>query len=240
MASATIRRIAVFFAALLLGLALAGGGAQAQQRPISPWQGWYAGALVGVSWTHVDVTVPPSAFSANHSGIIGGAFLGFNQHLTETIIAALEGDVTFGDFGGDFALDRYKCSLVGHLGKLILPATQIYGLAGLACGHFTASVSVTNSVMTFVFDPETESVITVTTITAGQADVAKTLWGFVLGVGIETEDKLLHWPVRWGLEYRYTNFQTWNFTALGQAFSVNPDVQDIRLRLIVPFNAVGR
>jgi hypothetical protein len=115
---------------------------------------------------------------------------------------------------------------------------MFYGLAGLACGRYEAHVTVTNTVTTIVFIPEFEIEVPVTTTTTASTSAAGRLWGLVLGFGIETEDMMFDWPVRWGLEYRFTNFETWRFAALGQDFVINPDVHEIRLRLVVPFNAL--
>lgn len=221
-------------AALVLAGGLAASPVAAQQNQPG-WQGWYAAALLGYAWTDIAFAIPPNNFSETLNGFTGGVAGGANAHVSEDVIIGFEADITFGDVMDDMSLARHKVSLVGRLGVLVTPSTLVFGVAGLAGGQYEAKVAVTTTSSTIVFVDE-EIPVTITTTTTGNAERDKRLWGYTLGGGFETEITAFAVPARLGLEYRYTDFREWDFVALGQAFSIDPDVQEVRARLIVPIN----
>ncbi len=228
-------RTSGFLGILVLFAALAGGRANAQQ-PLPDWEGWYAGGLLGYAWTHVNIAMPPVSSSDTYEGVTGGIMGGFNAQLSDTTIVGFEADITFADLMGGMSLARHKVSLVGRVGYLPTPTLLLFAVAGIAGGQYEAKVSATGTSITFVFDDESETLIPVATTTTQPVERDKRLWGFTVGGGFETELNGFSFPARLGLEYRYTDFETWNFVALGQAFSIDPQVHEIRARFIVPIN----
>jgi len=211
----------------------AAGTAYAQEQTPS-WQGWYVGGIVGGAWTDVDIAIPPSTFSERYNGIAGGALAGYNFSITDTIIAGLETDITFADLVSDISLARHKVSFLGRLGVLVRPSTLVFAVGGLAGGQYEAEVTATGTTMTLNFDDEVQQVVTTTVTTGRKLD--KRLWGYTLGGGFEREVTAFARPVRFGMEYRYTNFEQWNFSVAGQGFSIDPEVQEVRFRFSVPIN----
>ena len=62
---------------LLTGSTLLGTQAAAQGAT-DHWLGWYAGGTFGISWTDVDIAIPPDSFSLNYDGFTGGIIAGNN------------------------------------------------------------------------------------------------------------------------------------------------------------------
>ncbi len=213
---------------------LSAAPAHAQQPPTS-WEGWYAGGIVGVAWTGVDAAVDTTPSSGTFNAIVGGGVAGYNFQITDEIIAGLETDITFADLSGGFALARHKVSFVGRLGFLATPSLLIFGVAGLAGGQYNADITVTTTSVTMDFN-DNEEIVTIVSTSSAQVEKDERLWGFTIGGGFETETNAFAIPVRFGAEYRYTDFQEWNFVAAGHAFAMEPKVQEIRFRLIIPIN----
>lgn len=197
------------------------------------WDGWYAGAVVGVAWTDVDLAVGSAISSDSYSSIVGGATGGFNV-VNGNILTGIEADITFADLTSGMSLARHKVSLVGRGGILITSTTLLFAVAGVAGGQYEAEVTTTTTTMTIGFDEE-ETPIVITSTTTGRTEADKRLWDYTLGAGIETEMNGFAVPVRIGIEYRYTDFEGWNFLASGQAISIDPTVQEVSARLVFPF-----
>lgn len=234
MRKASIWRRFQFLAAIVIMATAASAGAAHAQEPASPWEGWYAGGIAGYAWTDVDITMSATASSRQYNGIAGGALAGYNFSITDMIIGGFETDITFADLAGDMSLARHKASFLGRLGVLVTPSTLVFAVGGLAGGQYEAEVTATGTTMTLSFDDEVQQVIT-TTVTAGRK-LDKRLWGYTLGGGFETQVTAFAMPALFGVEYRYTNFEQWNFSVIGQGFSIDPEVQEVRVRFSVPIN----
>ncbi len=219
---------------LLIGSGLAVTSAQAQGAT-DQWLGWYAGGTVGVAWTDVDIAIPPSAFSETYTGFTGGVIGGSNVWVTDRHLVGLEADITFNDVMGGVALARHKVSLLARVGRFRTPSMLFFAVAGLAGGQYKAKVRTTATTTQLVFDDQTESLITVTNTVTTRTNRNKRLWGFTLGAGFEREGTLRGRDIRWGMEYRFTDFQDWDFTVAGQAFTIDPQVHELRFRITVPF-----
>lgn len=205
------------------------------QAPPANWQGWYFGGVLGWATTEVDSAVDGARFSDDYTAITGGPLAGYNFAITNAIIAGLETDITFADLAGDTSLARHKASFVGRLGFLATPSLLVFGVVGLAGGQYEADITASTSSVTFVLNDEEQLVPVVSTSTA-RVNKDKRLWGLTLGGGFETSINAFAFPIRLGVEYRYTDFEQWNFVAVGHAFSIEPEVHEVRFRLIVPIN----
>ena len=106
---------------LLAGSSLPGTQAVAQDAT-DHWLGWYAGGALGVSWTDVDIAIPPSKFSDTYTGFTGGVVAGNNAYVTDRHLVGLEADLTFNDVMGGFTLARHKVSLLGRVGRFRSPS----------------------------------------------------------------------------------------------------------------------
>ena len=219
---------------LLIGSGLAATPAHAQGAS-DHWLGWYAGGTVGIAWTDVDVAMPPNKFSNTYSGVSGGVVAGKNLYVTDRHLAGLEADLTFADLTGGVTLARHKASLLGRVGWFRSPSLLFFAVAGLAGGQYRAKVTTTTTTTQITFDDETEEIITVTNTVAASTKRNKRLWGYTVGAGFEREGTLRGRNIRWGVEYRFTDFQEWDFTAAGQVFKIDPQVHELRFRFVVPF-----
>lgn len=204
-----------------------------QEAP-SQWQGWYGGALLGVSWTAVDISMPPTGSSGTYSGIAGGLVGGNNFYVTDKHLVGFEADFLLHDIAGDVSLARHRVSLVGRVGRFISPDTLLFGVAGLTGGQYRAEVTATStSTMVIDFDDEVQQVVTTTTATSSNRN--KRLWGFTVGGGFETTGQLAGQEIRWGAEYRFSDFEDWRFTVGSQNFKIEPQVHDLRFRVVLPY-----
>ncbi len=209
-------------------------GAQAvSQGATDHWLGWYAGGALGISWTDVDIAIPPNTFSETYEGFTGGVVGGHNSYVTDRHLVGVEADLTFNDVMGGIALARHKVSLLGRIGRFRTPSMLLFAVAGISGGQYKAKVTATNTVLTLNFDDEVPVVVATTTTTNTKRN--KRLFGLTVGAGFERDGTIRGRDIRWGMEYRFTDFQEWNFTAGGQAFSIDPEVHEMRFRIVVPF-----
>lgn len=216
-----------------LGLALSAQPALSQDAP-PPWGGWYGGALLGISWTNADIAIPPNNFSDTYTGIVGGLVGGNNFFVTDNNLIGFEADILLNDVAGDISLARHRVSLVGRIGQFVSPNTLLFAVAGLTGGQYRAEVTATSTTtMVIDFDEEFQQVVTTTTATSSNRN--KRLWGFTVGAGFETTGQIAGQQVRWGAEYRFSDFEDWNFTVAGQSFNVDPQVHDLRFKVVLPF-----
>jgi opacity protein-like surface antigen len=147
--------------------------------------------------------------------------------VTDRHLVGLEADLTFNDITGNIAMARHKASLLGRIGRFHSPSMLFFAVAGLSGGQYKAKVTTTS----VTFDQQSESTITVTT----GSNRNKRLWGYTIGAGFEREGVIRNRDIRWGMEYRFTDFQDWDFTVAGQAFNIDPEVHELRFRFVVPF-----
>ena len=110
----------------LIGAFISG---QAFAEPIHRWDGFYGGANIGGTWGHADSDVscsssvffacpiaaalgtPPSSFSSNTSGVIGGGQLGYNFQYVHWVFGA-ETDFSWTNADGS---DTQNQNLLGFL-----------------------------------------------------------------------------------------------------------------------------
>jgi opacity protein-like surface antigen len=217
---------------LLTGLTFPAAQAVAQGAT-DHWLGWYAGGALGISWTDVDIAIPPSTFSETYEGFTGGIVAGHNSYVTDRYLVGLEADLTFNDVMGGIALARHKVSLLGRIGRFRTPSMLFFAVAGVSGGQYKAKVTASNTVLTMNFDDEVPVVVATTTTTNSTRN--KRLLGFTVGAGFEREGAIRGREIRWGMEYRFTDFQEWKFNVGGQAFNIDPEVHEMRFRIVVPF-----
>lgn len=215
----------------VVGTLLSVQGASAQET-VHPWEGWYGGGVLGISWTDVDVLVAPNKASTGYSGILGGGIVGNNLLVTEEGLFGLEADLVLNDVANGIAIGRHRLALLARGGLFVTPSTLLFGVVGLAGGQYKAKVSTNVTTMTMIFDEEPINITTVTPVTGTREE---RLWGYTIGAGFEQEGAIGSTPVRWGIEYRYTDFGEWDFNIAGQPFSVEPKVHDLRFRAVFPF-----
>lgn len=218
---------------VLLSALLLSGHAVLAQGSTDHWLGWYGGGTVGIAWTDVDIHIPPDRFSDSYEGFTGGLIGGYNGYVTDRRLVGVEADITFSDVMGGFTLSRHKASLLARAGWFRSPSMLLFGVAGLAGGQYKAKVKTTATTTQVIFDDEEEFSLVTTTMTAGTTR-NKRLWGYTVGAGFEREGQLNGRDVRWGMEYRFTDFEDWNLMFQGQKFSFDPEVHELRFRLVVP------
>lgn len=210
--------------------------AAAQEAP-PRWQGFYAGGVLGYSWTDVDIAAPPEFFSSSYGGVSGGPLAGWNQLLPNSLLVGLEAEIVFADLLDDRSTSRYKASLVGRIGQLVTPRTLVFGIFGVAFAQYTVDVGVTQTNTMFIDDNEVQ--FTINNTTTFSIKDSEVLQGWTLGGGFESQRVWFDHPVRIGAEYRYTDFETWRFSDQGQTFAIEPEVQEVRLRLVIPIANAG-
>lgn len=206
----------------------------AAQSTADPWEGWYGGILSGGSWTVGDVSLPSGSTSKTYTGVLGGGVIGNNSFVAGNTLLGFEADFVLNDITGDFSLSRHRVSMVARAGQLVTPNLLIFAVAGLTGGQYRAEVTTTSTTtMTILVDEEIQQ--TVTTTTTASSNQEKRLWGYTVGAGFETNGQIAGVAIRWGLEYRFSDFNDWDFTVAGQPFGFDPQVHDIRFRVVAPF-----
>lgn len=218
---------------VLLSVLLLSGHAALAQGTTDHWLGWYGGGTVGIAWTDVDIRVPPDRFSDSYEGFTGGLIGGYNAYVTDRRLVGVEADITFSDVMGGFTLSRHKASLLARVGRFRTPSLLLFGVAGLTGGQYKAKVTTTATTTQVIFDDEEEFTL-ITTTTTNATKRNKRLWGYTVGAGFEREGQLNGRNIRWGMEYRFTDFEDCDFSFQGQKFSFDPEVHELRFRLVMP------
>jgi outer membrane immunogenic protein len=154
----------------------------AQAPAATDWDGPYVGASVGYGWgTATDTTVAPND-STNLTGYFVGGQIGYNFHLTNNVVAGVEGDLNWNNQSGTFAgaaPDTFRINWDGSVrGRLGLDVDGIlpYAEAGVAFANATDSIG---------------------------GGVTNTQTGWTAGAGIEFK---VADPVSLNVEYRYTDY----------------------------------
>lgn len=158
----------------------------------SDWDGPYIGANLGYGWgTATDTS---GGFgTASLTGWLVGGQVGYNFHLSDNIVAGIEGNLDWENETGSNANGSLRIngegSIRGRLG-IDLDGILPYAEAGVAFANATAS------------DP------------TGTTSVSATHTGYTLGAGIEFK---VADHVSANVEYRYSNYgnQTYNGTTIG-------------------------
>ncbi len=100
----------------------------------------------------------------------------------------------------------------------------LFTVAGISSGQFKAKVSISNTVLALNFDDEVTVVIATTTTTNTKRN--KRLFGLTVGAGFEREGTIRGRDIRWGMEYSFTDFEEWNFTAGGRLLASPRSARD--------------
>ncbi|MDR3472734.1 MAG: porin family protein [Devosia sp.] len=158
----------------------------AQVPAATDWDGPYIGASVGYGWgTASDSTVGDSA---SLTGFMVGGQVGYNFHLSNNIVAGVEGDLNWNDQTGTFGTSgntyriNWDGSARGRLG-VDLDGILPYVEAGVAFANATDSIS--------------------------GSDYSNTHTGWTAGAGVEFK---VADPISVNVEYRYSDYgsQTYN------------------------------
>ena len=199
-------------------------GAQAQaQTPIVNWTGFYLGAHTGYRWGILEGSIPAGSpesdagvvlpFLTSAGSGIFGFHAGYNYQVSPDILVGIETGWSWGratanvNFAGQvedaFATINYKIQLTwsgsvrGRFG-LVANEWLFYGTAGIAFQH----VKVSGASLV-----ESSDGFAISSLSRG-----KTLYGYVVGVGVERY-AVGGWT--WRIEYLFADFGSTNFGRLG-------------------------
>jgi outer membrane immunogenic protein len=148
--------------------------------PSTSWDGPYVGAHIGYGWGTVSSSL---ASSASPTGFLAGAQVGYNFHLSDMIVAGVQGDLSWDNASGTYSpgtdtfRENWDGAVVGRLGvdvNGILPYVE----AGVAFANAT-----------------------VTTATPNTFSATHTGWTAGVGVQFALADKLSA-----DVEYRYSDY----------------------------------
>jgi outer membrane immunogenic protein len=161
--------------------------APVQYAPTANWSGFYAGVFGGYNWGTFD----SGAGDIDAEGWSGGAFAGYNLQ-NGSLVYGVEADAGYSGAdgalaGGVVARQNGFGSLRGRIGYAFDPVL-IYGTGGLA--------------------------ITSAEVDDGTVSDSNTHLGWTIGAGADT---LITDNVFGRLEYRYTDYQSKDFTISGPA-----------------------
>jgi outer membrane immunogenic protein len=167
----------------------------AQAPASTDWDGPYIGASVGYGWgTASDSTATDSA---SLTGFIVGGQVGYNFHLSNNIVAGVEGDLNWNDQTGTFGTSgnayriNWDGSVRGRLG-LDLDGILPYAEAGVAFANATD--------------------------TMGGTDYSNTHTGWTAGAGVEFK---VADPISVNVEYRYSDYGTQTYNGNSVALTDN-------------------
>jgi len=151
------------------------------------WDGPYIGASVGYGWGTASTNV--SSLSANTSGWLVGAQLGYNFHVSDNLVLGVEGNLDWTNETGSLSglgsfTNNWDGSVRGRLG-VDLGQWMPYVEAGVAFANATAAAP------------------------GGTPSFSNTHTGWTVGAGVEV---MLADNLSANVEYRYNNYgsQTYN------------------------------
>ena len=239
---APVQRAIIFIAAFIIFHQ--GTTQNAKAQIYSPFEGGYIGGLLGALFSDSDFTINGADDDAgSDSGFGGGIMGGYNFSLHPQVILGIESNFIFTNLGNNPSLADHEFSVVGRAGYLFRPNLLGFLVVGATGANFSAKVTQTtttmnveirNAVVTLKeYYDYGEPTLPVTT--TRESKVSKRLWGFTVGGGI---DFFLSRNIIAGIDYRFTNFESWNFEALGLQFNVNENVHEARFRLSVPLSTI--
>jgi outer membrane immunogenic protein len=197
----------------------------------SSWTGAYVGGDFGGSFASTSIASNTSGWtstSLNNSGVMGGAYLGYNYQVSRNFVFGVEGDFQgahnsnnhyFPAFDVSTSVEQnWVGSLNGRLG-IVYDRALFYAIGGGAWGQ--SSATVTPGIIRF---PATLTPISHT------ADLA----GWDVGGGLEYA-LTPHWVGR--LEYRYYDFGSYNLTNFGryQPLRIETSANTVRIGLAYLF-----
>ena len=171
--------------------------APAMAPPASSWDGPYIGASVGYGWgTASDATTTGTGAAttdtANLAGWLVGGQIGYNFHLSDNIVAGVEGNLDWLNETGAYSLfPTYK--------QTINWEGSVRGRLGVDMGNFLpyieAGVAFANSTLN---------------TTTGTTNVSKIHAGWTVGAGVEF---MLADHLSANAEYRYSDYGTQTYNA---------------------------
>ena len=116
--------------------------------PKTNWDGPYVGAHLGYGWGTVSSSLP---ISASPTGFLAGAQVGYNFHLTDGIVAGIQGDLSWDNASGTYSpastdqfRENWDGAVVGRLGADVgglLPYIE----AGVAFANATVTTTAPNN-----------------------------------------------------------------------------------------------
>ena len=205
--------------------------ASAAPTAFSSWTGVYVGGDFGGNFASTSIASATPGWlsrSLNASGVMGGAYLGYNYQISRNFVLGLEGDFQGKSSSTSFysrAFDvtpsveqNWTASLNGRLG-VAFDRALFYAIGGAAWGQGSATVA-----PGIVLFPATLTPISKTA----------NLSGWDVGGGVEYA-LTPHWVGR--LEYRYYDFGSFNLTNVGryQPLRVETSANTFRIGLAYLF-----
>jgi outer membrane immunogenic protein len=163
----------------------------AAAAPSGGWDGLYIGGNVGYSWGNAAA----SPVSASINGFSAGVDAGDNFSLTDSIVAGVEGDISWNDETGTFTpgTATYRINWDG----------AVLGRLGYDGGPFM---------------PYVEAGVGFANGTVSGISVTNTHTGYVLGAGVQFQ--LLD-QITGNVEYRYANYGSATYVATPVALTDN-------------------
>lgn len=194
------------------------------------WTGFYGGLHVGsgtgtgeelarfkgdaaLFGPGIDGGFTPRQLAAEASGILAGLQTGYNLRMTQSLVAGVEGDVSWSRVAGagtyldpvnpgEFSttIERrfdWIATLRARLGFLITPSIMVYGTGGLAAGESTLEISANDPACRFYLG------------CARVARASETRLGWVVGGGYEYA---ISSAMTWKTEYQYVDLGTTSVT----------------------------
>jgi outer membrane immunogenic protein len=157
------------------------------------WDGAYIGAHVGYGWGTV---TPAGAASASSTGWLAGGQIGYNVHLSGTVVTGLEGDLDWTNesailAAGDAFRANWEGSVRGRVG-VDLDGILPYAEAGIAFANATVTPA------------------------GGGAPASATHTGWTAGGGVEFK---LADQVSANVEYRYADYGSQPYAGTQTSFT---------------------
>jgi len=203
------------------------------------WTGAYVGGDLGGSFASSSIASATTGWvtrSVNPTGLMGGAYAGYNYQVSPNFVAGVEGDFQGNHSSASFyyptfdvspsVQQNWLASLNGRLG-IAYDRVLFYVIGGGALAQ--GSVTVTPGVV--LFPPRPPNTVQVT-------EVSRTanLSGWDIGAGVEYAFDP-HWVSR--LEYRFYDFGSFDSTNVGHylPLHVQTSVNTVRVGFAYLFSA---
>lgn len=188
------------------------------------WSGLYVGAHAGYGFGRANVALqepPPTRFSNNFSGLIGGLQIGYNWVLPSNLLFGIEADASFANYLDSSAIVASRATALGGITEQLDFIGTIRGRVGYRSHHWLVYGTGGFAYMGERF---------LNDLPNGLQDKHLNIRaGWTAGGGIEYAFAP-HWSAR--LEYLYYAFDSANVRfATGQRWTSATDFQSIRLGL---------
>ena len=168
--------------------------------PLYSWTGFYIGGNVGGAWASGTLTdnLTAASFTANHSGVIGGATVGYNWQAAPNFVFGIEG--------------TFDGTSIGKTGNTFL--TRIGVLQGGAGTNWVSSLAgrVGYAANNWLFYAKggggwADNTATITNLTTGgSVSASNTNSGWLVGGGVEW-GFAPNWTAK--IEYDYLGLSNW-------------------------------